>query len=51
VEKLREQLSQAEVISVCHALFLMSLHFGVWWVRVCCLAALGPSHVIQYCSV
>ena len=29
VEKLREQLSKAEVISVCHALFLMSLHFGV----------------------
>lgn len=29
VEKLKEQLSQAEVTSVCHALFLKSLDLGV----------------------
>ena len=33
VEKLREQLSQAEVTSVCRAQFLKSPDWGVWWLR------------------
>lgn len=33
VEKLREQLSQAEVTSVCRAQLLKSPDWGVWWLR------------------
>lgn len=33
VEKLREQLSQAEVTSVCRAQFLKSPDWGVCWLR------------------